>query len=821
MVGTTVSHYRILEKLGGGGMGVVYKAEDTNLGRAVALKFLPDEVSRDADAVKRFQREARAASALNHPHICTIHDLGEHEGRQFLVMELLEGQTLKHRIAARPLETGQVAQWGSQIADALDAAHARGIVHRDIKPANVFITERHQAKVLDFGLAKALRPVDEATATESLTRAGAAPGTLPYMAPEQLRGRPVDARTDIYALGCVLYEMATGQRPFRAELATELSSDILNKTPAAPVRLNPDLPAELERIILKCLEKDPENRYQSAKDLMVDLRRLTLPTTSPSPQPAPRFPAGAPAWGRAGSAGFEVSPRQEPRGSGVGPRAVPRWVLALALVAVPGLLVYAFFSNLGGLRHRLMGAPAPKIDSIAVLPLENLSADPDEEYFVDGMTEELIAQLAQISALKVISRTSVMQYKKARKPLPEIARELDVDAVVEGSVRRAGDRVRITAQLVHAPTDRHLWAKSYERDLSDVLTLQSEVAREIAREVNVALTPREEARLASTRAVNPRAHELYLQGRFFWNKRTPDDLLKSLEYFEQATAEDPTYALAYAGTAQAYCLLGYPGYSVLPPREAFPHARAAAEKALEIDGGLAEAHVALAYLKWTYDWDWSGGEEAFRRAIALNPNDATAHQWYGVRLGALGQFEESIAELRRAQELDPLSLIIRGNHAWMYLLARQPDQVLEQLRPALEMNPNFAATYSIQAGAYVQKGMYAEAIASMQRAVELSGNPATQAPFAFVYAKAGEKAKARRLLEELQRMEGRRYVAPEWRAAAYGALGEHDQAFALLERAYRDRSGLLPMLKVNHMFDSLRDDPRFDDLVRRMNFPEE
>ncbi len=799
MIGKTVSHYRIVAKLGGGGMGVVYKAEDTRLGRSVALKFLPDDVSQDEEAVKRFQREARAASALNHPHICTIHDLGEHEGRQFIVMELLEGQTLKHRIGSRPLESGQVARWGSQIADALDAAHSRGIVHRDVKPANVFVTDRAEAKVLDFGLAKALRPVDETTATESLTRAGATPGTLPYMAPEQLRGRPADARTDIYALGCVLYEMATGQRPFRAELGPELSSDILNKAPVPLGRLNPDLPPELERIVLKCLEKDPENRYQSAKELMVDLRRLT--SSGPS----------------------ITSSAQRPLPLGSAPSPSRRWVLGLALVAVPGLLVYAFFSNLGGLRHRLLGAPPPRIDSIAVLPLENLSGDAEEEYFVDGMTEELIAQLAQISALKVISRTSVMQYKKARKPLPEIARELDVDAVVEGSVRRAGNRVRITAQLVHAPTDRHLWAKSYERDLIDVLTLQAEVAREIAAEINIALTPQEQARLATTRPVNPRAHELYLKGRYFWNKRTPDDLQKSLEYFEQATAEDPNYALGYAGVADAYSLLGYVGYAVLPPREAFPKAKAAALKVLELDPSLAEAHVALAYINWEHDWDWAASLAEFRRAIALNPNYATAHHWYAIRLAALGRSEEARAEARRAQELDPLSLIIRGNIAWIRIFDGRPDDALVALGPTLEMDPNFASTHWFFSLAYLQKGMYPEAVAAAKRNMELMHgyNPGSEATLAYAYALAGNQAGARRLLEGMKQTARQRYVPPDWIAVIYAGLGDRDQAFAWLEKGYQEHSGLLPLLKVHPLFEKLRDDPRFADLVRRMNFPEE
>jgi tetratricopeptide (TPR) repeat protein len=438
------------------------------------------------------------------------------------------------------------------------------------------------------------------------------------------------------------------------------------------------------------------------------------------------------------------------------------------------------------------------------------------------MTEELIAQLAQISALKVISRTSVMQYKKARKPLPEIARELDVDAVVEGSVRRAGNRVRITAQLVHAPTDRHLWAKSYERDLSDVLTLQSEVAREIAREVKVALTPQEQARLATTRPVNPRAHELYLKGRFFWNKRTPNDLKKSLEYFQQATAEDPNYALGYAGVADAYSVLGYVGYAVLPPADAFPQAKAAALKALELDPSLAEAHVVLAYVKWEHDWDWAGSEEEFRRAIALNPNYATAHHWYATRLAALGRMDEARAESKRAEELDPLSLIIRGNIAWMHIFARRPDDALEQLRPTLEMDPNFASTHWFMALAYLQKGMYPEAVDAAKRNVELMRgyNPGSEATLAYAYALAGNKAEARRLLEALKQTARQRYVPPDWIAIAYAGLDDRDQAFAWLEKAYQEHSTLLPFLKVYSLFDRLRDDPRFQDLVRRMKFPE-
>ena len=791
MIDEIISHFRVIEKLGAGGMGVVYKAVDTRLDRPVALKFLPDNLAQDSQALERFRREARAASALNHPGICTIYDIGEQDSRTFIAMEFMDGETLRSHIHGKALPLEETLKLGIQIAEALDAAHAEGIIHRDIKPANIFVTKRGQAKVLDFGLAKlvpkgvAVTGADFGDETpDSTSIVGIISGTPSYMSPEQVRGDNLDPRTDIFSLGLLLYEMAAGRQAFGGGTGGAIIEAVLTQSPVPARSINPDIPAKLEEIINKALHKDRDQRYQHAAEICTELYRLERGTDS--------------SW------------RVATEDGGSGP------ISSTSDLHSTGEQRAANSTTQTGTLRPVRVSKI--IDSLAVLPFENASRDAEHDYLSDGIAASLINTLATVPKLRVMAQSTVFRYKGRGIDPQAVGRELNVRAVLTGKIMQSGGSLRIGTELVDVATGTQLWGAHYDRKPGDIFAIQDEISNEISEKLRLKLTRTEKKRLIKRQTDDAEAYRLYLKGRHHWNRWTEDGFYKAIEYFQQAVDKDPGYALASTGLADSYVLLGWNSY--LPPKEAFPKARAAAMAALRLDPELGEAHAPQAAVLWLHDWQWPEAEMEFKRSLALNPAHPTASHWYAEYLMTMGRQAEAIARMKNSLELDPLSLIISVAIGWAFYMARQYSDAIEQLQRTIEMDPNYPVTYWILGLLLRKMGRYELAIAESEKGVRLSGgSPLMNAALAQTLATAGAREKALQILDDLTKLATQKYVTPYFFAGIHIGLGEEDHAMEYLEKSYEEHSHWLMYLHMDPSMDGLRSNPRFQDLLRRVGLP--
>jgi serine/threonine-protein kinase len=793
LIGRTLGHYRVVDKIGEGGMGVVYRARDDRLDRDVAIKVLPAEFAADPERLKRFEREARATAALSHANILAVHDVGTHGGVPYLVEELLEGESLRERLGRGSLTQVEVLRIAGEIAKGLAVAHEKGIVHRDLKPGNVFLTKDGTVKILDFGLAKLVPTVPSSEAetvgqsATGMTALGGVLGTVAYMAPEQARGRPVDQRADVFAFGVVLYEMLAGERPFRGATGTDVMAAILKDEPAA---LPATVPQPVAEVVARCLAKNPDRRYQRGGEIRAALEALQSGTALPQPS-----------W-------LAAHTRR-------------RWLLAAAMGLVAAVAVIVGLGP-GDVGSRLFGtAGGGRTIRMAVLPFANLSGDPEQEYLSDGLTQEMISQLGRLhpESLSVIARTSVMRYKKTDTPIDQIGRELNVDYVLEGSAQKESGRVRVSAELIQVKDQTQLWADSFEREMSGILALQSDVARKVADSLALKLLPAEQARLAGARAVNPEAYEAYLKGSQHWIRMTRADLDVAEGYFNLALEKDPDLAPAYAGLARVWRVRNQFGYA--PPGEAAPKAKEAARKAISLDDTLAEAHYALAAVRVWDDWDLAAGELEFKRAIELDPNDPNGVATYSHFLAITGHVDEAMTEIDRALRLDPFNVAIHTLRAIDLLFARRFDEALAQAQKALAMEPGQPGAIQAQYLALMAKGRYDQALPGIKEFyMQIYDLPDLDAVMAEGFSEGGFRGAMRRAADALSVLAAKGEVLPFDISDLYLFAGDTGRALEWLEKGYEVRDPSMPYIACDPTFDPLRDDPRFQEILRRMNFPE-